>query len=417
MPVITENLLHKVVQNISRQLIETLAAEPVQQFIRDHEFADERTIVLRAREISGISAPVIADQIAGRRKAKEKLPIYYNKAGIVYPPGVNLEQSSSAETGAYKQRILAALFPGRKTTCADLTGGFGVDAFFFSLVSDYVDYVEPQQHLLDIARHNHEVLGANNIRYHHTNAEDFLQTSNSYDFIYIDPSRRTAAGKKTFSLKDSEPDIIGLKEKVFDAASTLLLKTSPLLDVQAGIRELHHVKRVYILSVYNECKEVLFVCNKEFSGEPVIEAVNLTLDKIQTFQFTYAEEGTKVVAYTDPLQYLYEPNASILKGGAFKSVADTYKVQKLHPNTHLYTSGSLVQEFPGRKFVVESLIKGRADEIKNHFPEGKANVTTRNYPLTPVALKKKVGLTDGGDKYLIGFSGQRKKFLAVARRV
>ena len=405
-------------QNTSRQLIETLATEPIQQFIRDHEFADERAIVLSAREISGISAPVIADQIGGRRKAKEKLPIYYNTAGIVYPPGVNLEQSSSAETGAYKQRILATLFPKKKTTCADLTGGFGVDAFFFSMVSDHVDFVEPQERLLDIARHNHGVLGANNIRYHHTSAENFLlNTSDSYDFIYIDPSRRTTAGKKTFSIKDSHPDVVALQAKIFDAASILILKASPLLDIQAGIRELHRVKRVFILSVHNECKEVLFVCHKDFSGEPVIEAVNLTHDQIQSFEFNFADEGAKVVAYADPLQYLYEPNASILKGGAFKSIADAYGVQKIHPNTHLYTSASLNQEFPGRKFLVETLIKGRADEIKTHFPNGKANVTTRNYPLSTDALKKKSGLTDGGDKYLIGFSGQGKKFLVVARRV
>jgi hypothetical protein len=272
--------------------------------------------------------------------------------------------------------------------------------------------------LLQIARHNHALLGATDIQYHHATAEDFLSTTgNAYDFIYADPSRRTARGKKTNSLQDSEPDITMLKTRIFQVTDVLILKTSPLLDIQAGITQLVHVKQVYIISVNNECKEILFICDKNFGSEPVVEAVNLTGEKPQTFEFTYTDERTKVVAYDDPLQYLYEPNASILKGGAFKSIANAFGLKKIHPSTHLYTSDNLIPEFPGRKFLLEDVITGSSTKIKKYFPDGKANVTTRNYPLSADALKKKTGLKDGGDKFLIGFSGQRKKFLVVAHRV
>lgn len=196
----------------------------------------------------------------------------------------------------------------------------------------------------------------------------------------------------------------------------MVVKASPLLDIQAGMAQLASVKKVFAVSVNNDCKELLFFCEKGFEGTAVITAVNIPEGHTpQMFEFSFPEERAQKVEVSDPLRYLYEPNASILKAGAFKSAAARFNLKKIHVNTHLYTGEHLVDNFPGRKFLIEELVK--PSTLKKYFPDGKANVTTRNYPLTPEALKKKTGLKDGGEKFLIGFSGEKKKFLAVARRL
>lgn len=373
--------------------------------------------MLNHKEVGGISSAILADQIAGRKKAKEKLPAFYNTSGIIYPPSINLEQTSSEATAIFKTSIVKRLFPSGGITAADLTGGFGVDTFFLSKAFREMHFVEPEGSILEIARHNHERLGASNIQYHHTTAENFIAGFNqSCDFFYADPSRRTAAGKKVYTLADSEPDLVNLSARILSKAPNLLVKTSPLLDIQAGMVQLKTVKSIFVVSVNNECKEVLFLCESNFRGEPTIETVNLSPKNSQFFEFKFSQERAEETDFSDPLKYLYEPNASILKAGAFKSIAHRFDLKKIQKNTHLYTSNSLMTEFPGRIFVIENMMRPDPSETKKYFPDGKANVATRNYPLTVDALKKKTGLKDGGEKYLIGFSGQQKKFLVVATR-
>lgn len=367
----------------------------------------------------GLPSALIADQIVGRKKAREKLPLFYNTGQIIYPPPINLEQSSSEQTAVFKRETIRNLFSTGKATGADLTGGFGVDTFFMSQVLHKIHYVEPQDFLLETARHNHNRLGADNIQYHASSAEVFIkEIQQPLDFFYIDPSRRTQARKRIYALEDSEPDVVTLKNEIFKMSAILLLKASPLLDIQAGLSQLTHVKRVFVISVNNECKEVLFLGEKDFDGVPVVETVNLLEHgRNQTFEFTFPQEREEGVAFSDPLKYLYEPNASILKAGAFKSVASRFNLKKIQTNTHLYTAEHLLEQFPGRKFLVEKIVRPDPGEMKKDFPDGKANITTRNYPLTVAELKKKTGLKDGGDKFLIAFSGQQKKFLVIARRI
>ncbi len=409
----------KILEKTAREIIEALSREPLQQFLHDHEHDDERNLVLKHKKIMGLPSAIISDQIVGRKKAKEKLPLYYNTRQIIYPPAVNLEQSSSEQTALFKKEIILNLFPSGKATGADLTGGFGVDTFFLSKALYKIHYVEPLESLLETARHNHNRLGADNIQYHPSSAEVFIKEIHQpLDFFYIDPSRRTHARKKIYALEDSEPDVVTLKNKIFKMSAILLLKASPLLDIQAGIAQLATVKKVFVVSVNNECKEVLFLCEKDFDGVPVIETVNLLEhNRNQILEFTFPEEREEEVTFSDPLKYLYEPNASILKAGAFKSIARRFNLKKIQTNTHLYTAEHLLEQFPGRKFLVEKVVKPDPGEMKKHFPDGKANITTRNYPLTVEALKKKTGLKDGGEKFLIGFSGQHKKFLVIARRI
>jgi hypothetical protein len=394
-------------------MIETLLSPEVQQFILDHEQDDERELILKHRTMFGVSTAVIADQISGRKKAKTKLPLYYNSRGIVYPPGINLEQCSSESTAALKANLLAS----ENKTLADLTGGFGIDSLFFSRVLKKVHYIEPNASLLSVARHNHEILGAKNIEYGNTTAQDFLESyPEKLDCFYIDPSRRNKSNQKVFKLSDCEPDVPHLLPLIFQKTDCMLIKTAPLLDIRQGIKELKNVEKVWVISVSNECKELLFMCRKGFVEEPGIVAINLLTDQV-SFKFRLSEEKEIVTKFSEPLTYLYEPNASILKAGGFKLVGEKFSVLKVHTNTHLYTSHNLIENFPGRIFKIISPFKPDPKKIKEIFPDGKANVITRNYPLTPEALKKQTKLKDGGESYLIGFTGQREKHLLAAKRV
>lgn len=397
-------------------MIDLLVQKEVQDFIVKHENADEKKLILKQKEILGVPTSVIAEQITGRRKAKLKLPLYYSSRNIVYPPGLNLEQSSSQSTGTFKAEILETIVQ-TNSTIVDLTGGFGVDSFFLSKRFGKLIYIEPNASLLQFAKHNHEVLGANNIQHQNVLAEEFIQKNQEQlDCAYIDPSRRDKASQKVFKLSDCEPNMPALLPILFKQTNCVLIKTSPLLDIQQGIRELAGVEKVWVVSVDNECKELLFLCRLEFQGEPKVEAVNLSHHKT-SFEFTLSEEKNASSEYSDPLTYLYEPNASVLKAGAFKLVGSSFSIAKIDVNTHLYTSDNLVENFPGRIFIILQPVKPDAKTLTEIFPDSKANVITRNYPLTPEELKKKTKLKDGGDLYLIGFSGKKEKHLVAAARL
>lgn len=399
-------------------MIAHIASEVVQQYIFDHEHEDERKLALNKKEILGVSPSVLAEQIRGRKKAKEKLPSYYRTRGIVYPPGINLEQCSSEQTAAFKASVVQKHLGTTLISCADLTGGFGVDSFAFSKICKAVHTVDPNESLLEIAKHNHTLLGASNIFYHSKTAEDFLlQSENKFDFIYLDPSRRGSANQRVFKFADCEPNVVALFGQLRRQSDMVLVKTSPLVDITQGLQELPDVQHVYVLSVNNECKEVLFLCTSNPEQEPVIHAVNLVHEVVHEFSFSPTEEKKSTPSISAPLTYLYEPNASVLKAGAFKLVATRFNVHKVHMNTHLYTSDELVHDFPGRIFRIEAIVKPDAKSIKPYLPEERANVITRNYPLIPDALRKKIGLKDGGEKYVIGFTTVNKPLVVVAERL
>jgi 16S rRNA G966 N2-methylase RsmD len=397
-------------------MIEKLLRKEVQDFLVKHEQEDEKKLLLKHRSLFSLSAGIIADQLSGRRKSKVKLPLYYNTRGIVYPPGLNLEQSSSEKTAQFKAGLLDKVLV-RKNALVDLTGGFGVDAYFFSKILDTIHFVEPNASLLSIAQHNHQTLGAVHIQYHPSTAENFLNSlSGKVDCVFIDPSRRSKTKQKVFKLSDCEPGVPSLLSTIFLKSDCVLIKTSPLLDIQQGIKELKYVEKIWVVSVDNECKELLFFCRNGFEEEPTLMAVNVQ-DGHKDFEFNLAEEKSVVTKFSEPLTYLYEPNASILKAGAFKLIGEKFSLFKLHASTHLYTSKELNQDFPGRIFKIIGLVKQDPKILRKTFPEGQANVITRNYPLTLEGLKKKTKLKDGGTLYLIGFSGQTEKYLGAAERI
>jgi 16S rRNA G966 N2-methylase RsmD len=390
----------------------------VQQFLFEHEEEDERLLVLQHKELFGVPASLIASQLTARKKARHKIPSWYQTKAIVYPPSLNMEQASSEATALFKKSIVQSLLP-KRFTGADLTGGMGVDSFFLSSLFNIFHYLEPNEELLEVAKHNHQVLRAENIIHHPASAERFVKDqSRSYDLVYLDPSRRDERARKVFRLSECVPDVTTLQEKIFEISNHILVKASPLLDIQQGLRELSHVSHVFVVSVENECKELLFLMQKDFTEECVVEAVDLKNDgSVSTsFKFSVSEELSLKVSSSEPQEFLYEPNAAILKSGAFKSIAMRYRLKKLSANTHLYTSSLLIGDFPGRSFKIDNLYinEKTLDEL---LPEKKVNITTRNYPLAPLEIKKKYRLHDGGEKFLIGFSSETKKYLVLASRI
>lgn len=401
-------------------MLTVLFSSPIRKFIQEHQQDDPNELLLKYNAINDIPISFIVDQIVGRKKAKEKLPTWYGHDLIVYPPALNIEQASSEKAAFYKVSFLKRVLMQHleNKIVADLTGGFGVDSFAFSQSFKEVHFVEPNHKLLELARHNHQQLGATNISYYNDTAEQFLQSLpniKKFDLLYIDPSRRNKADRKVFSFNQCEPDVVKLQDKILLLSNFLLVKASPLLDIDVGRKQLKHIKKICIVSIHNECKELLFYCEKKTKSEAVIDAINLNINNDEDrLEFTLSHESKAEVNYSNPLKYVYEPNASILKSGAFKTVASVFGIYKIHPNTHLYTSDNLIKSFPGRIFQVISTVKSDPKEIQHFFSERKANIITRNYPLTVNEIRKKVGLFEGGEKFLIACSGLEKKFLLVA---
>ena len=388
----------------------------VQEFIFKNEYTDERELVLNHKTLFDLPAKDIAEQIAGRRKAKKKLPLWFETQGIVYPPSLNLEQSSSQATARFKAAYLKA--ECEQNNLVDLTGGFGVDAYYFSRTFDTVTYVEPNAALLARVIHNHTRLQAGTIQHVHATAESYIDRVQNKTVFYLDPSRRDEQKKKIFKLSDCEPDITQLQKVLFDKGDFVLLKASPLLDIRQGLREMAHVKTVTALSVESEMKELLFFLQKNFDQSPTLLAIDLSNagDIKSRFSFLYEEELAAIPKLEEPLQYLYEPNAAIMKAGAFKLVAEKFNLYKLAQHTHLYTSVTRVNNFPGRTFQIEQ-VNPTDKTLQEWLPDNRAHVAVRNYPLTAQQLMKKRKLQEGGDRFLWGFSTAKKKYVALCKRV
>jgi 16S rRNA G966 N2-methylase RsmD len=252
------------------EFLSLLVQPPVQQHLIEHEQEDARALVLKQKEVLGIPASVIATQLSGRSTAKNKLPTWYQTKGIVYPPTINLEQCSSEATARFKANILTDEIKSR-LVAVDLTGGFGVDSYFLSTIFKSTHHVDVNEELLEIAKHNHKTLGADSITYHNETAELFIESSKeTFDVVYIDPSRRDRQSRKVFRLADCAPDIATLQHTIFKKSNFLLVKASPLLDIQQGLRELISVKKVFVVSVENECKELLFFAQVMFKLKRLI---------------------------------------------------------------------------------------------------------------------------------------------------
>lgn len=370
-----------------------------QQFIRKHQADNVRTLALQASKYPNIDMPTAITQIAGRQIAAEKIPSWKEIEDIWYPKHLSLEQCSSETTARYKANLLQG------GSLTDLTGGFGIDCSFIASGFQSVTYVERQEELCEIAAHNFPILKLNHITVRNEDGIAYLKAMSPVDCIFLDPARRNEHGGKTVAISDCEPDVTELEELLLSKANRVMVKLSPMLDLSLALKDLRHAQEAHILSVNNECKELLLLLGQEVPTEIPIHCVNITTKgerEEQHFVFTREQELQNECTYTDTLKnYLYEPNSSLLKAGAFRSIATAYLVEKLHPNSHLYTSDILIADFPGRVFRIISQCSFNKKEIKNCLSDlKKANLTVRNFPATVAELRKRINLPEGGDTYL-----------------
>lgn len=365
----------------------------IQEFINKKIDTDTMSVLLKKSPFQGVSSKELVEQIEAKKKCKKKLPKWFSTTQIYYPNKLNIEQTSSEKTAQYKASLLT------KKTILDLTGGFGIDSYYFSHKMDQVFHCEINKKLSNIAVYNFKILEAENIISIPENGLEYLEKNNpNFDWIYIDPSRRNDSKGKVFLLSDCLPDVPNNLELLFEKTNNILIKTSPLLDFSIGISELKHVKEIHVIALENEVKELLWVLKKGHNNNIDITTVNITKRNTVLFKFNLEEEKEVTASFSLPLQYLYEPNASILKSGAFKTLSHQLEIPKLQTNTHLYTHNTLLS-FPGRVFKITKILAYNKREIKQ-LQISKANITIRNFPESVASIRKKHKIKDGGDTYL-----------------
>lgn len=369
-------------------------------FIREHLTDDTNKLLLSASHFPDIDMPFAIDQILSRRQIQQKLPSWYDNEDLIYPSRLSTEQCSSEETALYKQQLLQG------TTFCDLTGGLGIDTWYFSLRANSVIYIERFPEYCEAARQNFATLKAGNIQILNADARTVAGTLKA-DTFYIDPARRTECNKRIFALTDCEPDILQLKPLLLENAQRIIVKVSPMADIEETLRLLPETREIHVLAVRNECKELLFVLENPLDSMTTIplkiQAVNLQPNsEPQVFTFFPEEEKEAGQKLTEQVgNFLYEPHAALLKSGAFKLIAHRYGLYKLHRHSHLYTSDTFCPRFPGRSFKVSETIAFSGKQIKSlgkQIPQ--ANLTVRNFPLSVAELRIRCNIKEGGSIYL-----------------
>ncbi|MDY4873091.1 THUMP-like domain-containing protein [Phocaeicola faecicola] len=371
-------------------------------FIDSHRGDDVRTLALQAKKYPAVDMAEAVVQIAGYQIAEKKVPLWAQTAGIRYPQHLSMEQCSSEVTARYKASLVSG------DTLTDLTAGWGVDCSFLARNFRCADYVERQETLCRIAAHNFPLLGLPHVRIHCADAVEYLQSMEPVDCLFLDPARRDSHGGKTVAIAECEPDVCRLEPLLVEKGKTVMIKLSPMLDMASALRDLQYVRRIHVVSVNNECKELIILLRKApdeeetDEGEVIISCEQVVNNSVhQQFQFTFSEEKSAGCPLAESVgNYLYEPGAALLKAGPYRLLATRYGVEKLHPNSHLYTSSGLV-DFPGRRFRVTA-VSGFGKKDLKVLLEGveKANLTVRNFPSSVAELRKKLKLKEGGDTYL-----------------
>jgi 16S rRNA G966 N2-methylase RsmD len=369
-----------------------LLEKQVQDFIDENLNTNIAKLIFKGSPFEKITIQEIVEQIEAKKKAESKLPTWFKTPNIYYPNKTNIEQCSSEITANYKANNLSG------TSIIDISGGFGVDTYYFSKQFKEVTHCEINTSLSKLVDHNFKLLKTAQINTLSDDGIEYLaKTRKHFDWIYADPSRRNELKGKVFMLKDCEPNIPENLELLLQYSNNILIKASPMLDITNALTELKYTKEVHVIAVDNEVKELLFVLENSYQKDILIKAINIQKEITESFESIYKKEvETK---YSTPQTYLYEPNAAILKAGLFNEVSHHLNVYKLHNNSHLYTNNKLIY-FPGRRFKIHKIIPYTIKEIKKHIPLLKANVTVRNFPEGVAQIRKKTKLKDGGSQYL-----------------
>ena len=366
--------------------------DDVQQFITDNLKSDITKLILKGSPFKSISIQELANLIIAKQKSEKKLPTWFSKKNIYYPPKISIEQTSSEITAKYKANLVSG------DSIIDITGGFGIDCYYFSKQFKKVTHCEINDELSTIVKHNYQQLKVNNIETFSGDGIEFLKNSaQHFDCIYIDPSRRNDLKGKVFLLKDCLPNVPVNIDFLFSKTNQILIKNSPILDITSTINELKFVKEIHIIAINNEVKELLFLLQKDYNKEINIKTINFQKRKTQEFNFNFNNKLNSL--YSEPLTYLYEPNATILKSGGFHQIPKQLGIFKLHKHSHLYTSKELI-DFPGRSFKVENVFSYDKKKLAKFLPNKKANITIRNFPKNVAQIRKETKIKDGGKIYI-----------------
>ncbi len=367
-------------------------------FIRVHAEADVRQLALQGTKNPEVNLTFALDQIAGRQKAKSKLPSWAAIDGMTYPPHLSMEQCSSEQTARYKASIA-----GKGALVVDLTAGFGVDLAFISQSFQQAVHIEQQAPLCAISSENYKLLGLNHIEVVCADGVDYLHQLDHADLIFLDPARRDDHGARTYGIADCTPNVLELRDELLQKADRVMLKLSPMLDWRKAVEDLGNVNEVHIISVDNECKELLLILSKEEKPLKLF-----CINNGQVFEGDqgdwFNERSIAEIRVPVPMSsqtYLFEPNASIMKAGCFALLEQRYNVSQLDKNSHLFVSDSDISDFPGRRFIIEKTTSMNKRELKAALDGiNRANITVRNFPLSVAELRKRLKLKDGGDHYL-----------------
>lgn len=389
----------------------SILSKNIQDFITLNSSESITKLALQKNPFPEVEWILILNQIEAKSKAKDKLPTWFATENIIYPSKISVEQTSSEKTAAYK----ASLISGE--SLIDLTGGFGVDDYYFSKQFKTITHCEINEDLSAIVKHNFKQLGVENCSFYANDSTNVLNNLNQkWDWIYIDPSRRNDAKGKVFMLKDCLPNVPESLDFYFEKADSVLIKTAPLLDISAGLSELKFVKNIHIIALENEVKELLFEIHKNYSGNITLKTANILKDKIETFEFVLGDD-TPFPSYHLPQKYLYEANSAIMKSGGFDEVSSIFQINKLHKHSHLYTSEDLI-DFPGRRFEIEKVISYSKNEMKTELLNQQANVTTRNFPETVENIRKKWKIKNGGNIYCFFTTDKNEsKIVLICRKI
>ena len=368
-------------------------------FIHEHAEADVRQLALQGTKNPEVDLTFALDQIAGRQKAKAKLPSWVTIDGIVYPPHLSMEQCSSEQTAQYKASIA-----GKGALMVDLTAGFGVDMAFISPNFQRAIHVERQPQLCAISSENFKLLGLNHIEVICADSVDYLHQLDHADLIYIDPARLDDHGGRTYGIADCTPNVLELRDELLQKADRIMMKLSPMLDWRKAVEDLGNVSEVHIVSVDNECKELLLILSKEEKPLKLFCVNNnQVFDGVTGGRFfcDTARDVTKEPSPCYTSHFLFEPNASIMKAGCFTLLEQRFGVAQLDKNSHLFVSDIDICDFPGRRFFIEKTTSMNKRELKAALADiDRANITVRNFPMSVAELRKRLKLKDGGDLYL-----------------
>ncbi|WP_298953763.1 methyltransferase [uncultured Nonlabens sp.] len=368
----------------------------VTEYLRSCLHENAAAFMLKKHPFNEVTTLELTQQLIGLQKARSKFLSFFENDQIIYPPKVNLEQTSSQATAVYKSQI------SKIDSMIDLTGGFGVDVSAFAKACPTTTHVELSSQLQEYAQHSFKVQGLQIKSYCADGLQFLKENSSQYDLIYIDPSRKTASHSKAVLLKDYEPNVVENLEFLLKKGKQIMIKTSPMLDITAGLQQLEYVRSLHIVAVKNEVKELLWILTKEQVGTPVVKCVNLLTEQPV---FESVIKYKSIGRYSRPLKYLYEPNAAVMKSQEFDAILEQYPLLKLDQDAHLFTSEHLI-EFPGRAFEIKSVNDNKPKKIKRLYGKSARGVVTRNHKESVAQLRKKYQFSEHETDYLFFTSSE-----------